>query len=174
MIRPRVNDWETQLLRHVRRSLAESLWSDEGGAAPAGARPHLVVLVEPYLSGLLNGVKTVESRFSRYRRPPYRSVSAGDALILKRSAGPVVAVCRVTETHFHEIGPGTLDQIRGDFGGELGIPAGDRTFWRDRAGMKYATLLRIADVRPLPPIPCAKRDQRAWVVLRPATAPAAS
>ena len=39
---------------------------------------HVAVFVEPYLTFVLDGRKTVESRFGVYRNPPYQSIREGD------------------------------------------------------------------------------------------------
>jgi hypothetical protein len=43
------------------------------------------------LAPLLEGIKTIESRFSRARRAPYGVLSPGDIVAVKRPGGPVVA-----------------------------------------------------------------------------------
>src|SRR5437867_4139305 len=53
---------------------------------------HLAVLLEPYLGYVLEGRKTVESRFSAVRCPPYRRVQSGDVVLLKSSGGPVEGI----------------------------------------------------------------------------------
>src|SRR5882757_5711201 len=57
---------------------------------------HLAVFVEPYLSFVLEGKKTVESRFSVNRHAPYEQVRSGDLIVLKKSSGPICGVCRVS------------------------------------------------------------------------------
>ena len=56
---------------------------------------HLGVFVEPYLTFLLQGKKTIESRFSINKHAPFEQVQDGDILVLKKSSGPVCANCRV-------------------------------------------------------------------------------
>ena len=58
---------------------------------------HLAILREPYLSRILMGVKTIESRFLRMRTAPYGRVAVDDQLILKRSGGPIAATARVAK-----------------------------------------------------------------------------
>jgi ASC-1-like (ASCH) protein len=50
------------------------------------------VFIEPYLQFILDGQKTVESRFSANRSAPYQQVGKGDVVLLKRTGGPVMGV----------------------------------------------------------------------------------
>src|SRR4029077_16030744 len=44
---------------------------------------------QPFLSLVLNGPKTVESRFSRNRCAPFGEVEGGDIILLKEVSGPI-------------------------------------------------------------------------------------
>lgn len=125
---------------------------------------HLAVFVEPYLQFVLDGRKTVESRFSVNRCAPYRQVQRGDVLVLKRSGGPIVGICRVAHAWFYQLDPDSWDTIRQEF--TLALCAQDPQFWQDRARAAFATLMRIDQVRAIAPIPFAKRDRRGWVVVQ--------
>lgn len=124
---------------------------------------HLAIFVEPFLQYVLDGKKTVESRFSVNRCAPYRRVHPGDAIVLKRSGGPVVAICEVTQAWDYELDLTSWQEIRVQFTNAL--CAQDPSFWTDRKDASYATLLRIDHVTPLVPLVCAKQDRRGWVVL---------
>jgi hypothetical protein len=128
---------------------------------------HLAILVNPYLQLLLDGQKTVESRFSINRRAPYDQVQHGDVVLLKRSGGPITGIGLVTEAKFYQVTPTVLRAIRDEFADELGIS--DPSFWSDRERAAFATLLRLSQVRTLTPIPYLKRDQRAWIILKQRT-----
>jgi hypothetical protein len=76
-------------------------------------RFHLAVCIEPYLSFMLDGKKTVESRFSSVRCSPFRKVSKGDVILLKKAGGPVVGLCRVEGAWFYELDPDTFNDLPG-------------------------------------------------------------
>jgi hypothetical protein len=111
----------------------------------------------------LLGRKTMESRFSLTRRPPFRRVNANDILILKRSAGPIVGICHVTEVQFYHLDPASLAQLRSSYHEPLAIA--DDEFWERQSEMRYATIMRVSHPMPLSGIRCGKRDQRGWVTL---------
>src|SRR4051812_46290160 len=76
---------------------------------------HLAVCVEPFLELMLNGRKTIESRFSAVRCPPYLRVNAGDVVLLKRAGGPVLGICRITRTWSYALDPSSWKDIRREF-----------------------------------------------------------
>lgn len=137
------------------------LWS--GRRCPFSV--HLAVFVEPYLGFLLEGRKTIESRFSAMRCPPYRRVKRGDVLLLKVSGGAVVGLCQVGQTWFYRLDPRSWQTIRKEF--TQALCAQDSGFWDSRETASFATLMQVENVRRMGPIPWEKRDRRGWVVLRP-------
>ncbi len=127
---------------------------------------HLAILVEPYLQFILDGKKTIESRFSVHRCPPYKGVHRGDVILLKRSGGPIVGLCQVADAWFYQLDPESWTTIKKDFA--VAICAQDPDFWVDREAASFATLIRVKHVRSIAPIKYVKRDRRGWVVLQPA------
>lgn len=119
------------------------------------------MFVEPFLSAVLDGRKTVESRFALHRCAPYRQVEAGDVILLKRSGGPVVGVAMANRPNFYQLGPGDLDSIRIEHADELF--ALDDEFWDSRAGKRYATLIGLEDTCPIEAMEVVKHDRRGWV-----------
>jgi ASC-1-like (ASCH) protein len=127
------------------------------------ARLHLAVLVEPYLSYIMEGSKTVESRFARTRGAPYRRVNAGDIVLLKRQSGGVEGLCCVADAWFYELESSSWKEILEKFGSAMRVSS---QFLDSRNNAMYATLIRITEVLPLPSLRTQKRDRRGWVVLR--------
>lgn len=125
---------------------------------------HLAILHEPYLSRILHGEKTIESRWLRRRAAPYGRVSAGDTIYLKQAGGPVVATARAAEVwQFDDLTPERVDALLAQFGDALRL---DADFVTHARGQRYAVLIRLADVHVLPqPLACAHRDRRGWIVL---------
>ncbi len=128
---------------------------------------HLGIFVEPYLRYVLDGKKTVESRFSAKRIPPFGGVAPGDILILKRSGGAIVGICEIHQTWSYSLDPRSWGEIRSRFTDSL--CAQDPLFWEARRGAAFATLMRIRNVCAIPPIEYPKRDRRGWVTLVPRT-----
>jgi hypothetical protein len=124
---------------------------------------HLAVLVEPYLSLILDGKKTIESRFSVNRHAPFEQVQRGDVVILKRSSGPVEGLCTVSDAWFYRLNPNTWPEIE-RYASALCMD--DSSFWRQKRGASYASLMRIEKIVRVPSLEIGKLDPRGWVVLR--------
>src|SRR5580692_1379944 len=101
--------WISEVIRNLRLHLSDDeAWSkriDDISARPSGFGLHLAVFIEPYLQYVLEGKKTVESRFGIQRRPPFGHVREGDILLLKRSGGPITGVCLVGQVWFYQLDP---------------------------------------------------------------------
>ena len=125
---------------------------------------HLAIFSDPYLEYILEGKKTIESRFGARRIAPYGKVSRGDVILLKKTGGPIVGLCKVTNVGFYALCPESLREIRNKFSEAL--CAEDQEFWNDRQAAAFATLMSVNNVLPIRPIKFQKRDRRGWVVLR--------
>jgi hypothetical protein len=162
--------WSNALVGAVSKSLEDHpYW---GGRLPpkeadCGERPvravHLGVFAEPFLTWVLDGTKTVESRFSIHRQAPYGAVEPGDVIFLKRCAGPVIGVAEVGCVWDYRLNAAAWKVIKARFGPALRIE--DPLFWKRKASACYATLMRLEQVTGVGNVFCAKRDRRAWVVL---------
>ncbi len=135
-------------------------------AAPGGSQGvHLGVFVEPFLTFVIEGTKTVESRFSSTQRAPFHSVEPGDLLLVKAAGGPVVALAEIRRAWY--LAHPKREQIR-DLRSRYGRQLRDDVpgFWSSRSDAAFVSLFSLARVRALSrPIKCPKRDRRGWVVL---------
>lgn len=161
------------LLQHLRTaSRGDRRWSELFDELFSEDRPpvalHLAILIEPYLRFVLDRTKTVESRFSRNGCAPFGKVHGGDVVLLKRSSGPIVGVCTVTDVWDYRLTPTSWSEIKQRFGQAMCLQDG---FWEDRREASFATLMRIGETRTLPDLNLPKRDRRGWVVLMDQRAP---
>jgi len=160
-----LSDWGVRAVEHLQRELqADRRWSRALSADLAPSRQvHLAVFVEPFLAYVLQGKKSVESRFSTRQCAPFRRVSVGDIVLLKEASGPVRGICEIAKTWFFNLDSIPLADVRERFAAD--ICATDDDFWRAREKADYATLLKLRSVREVAPLRCPKRDRRGWVVL---------
>jgi len=128
---------------------------------------HLAIFVEPFLQYLLDGKKTIESRFSINRCPPFNRVSKGDVVLVKKSGGPIMAVCLVKERWYYRLNPNSWSEIKQY---QEALCAQDPDFWESKKDASFATLIMIDQLREVTPIDFDKRDRRGWVVLSNNTA----
>jgi hypothetical protein len=160
--------WSSSLLTCVEKHLHEKPFWERGykslGAAKKNQRSiHLAVFVEPFLKFLLDGRKTVESRFSIHRMAPFGCVHSGDLVLIKASGGPVVAMAEVSHVWYYQLDAPAWDVIRNRFGEQLCVE--DPAFWKSKESSCFATLMQFAKVDKIEPLNCSKRDRRGWVVL---------
>ena len=125
---------------------------------------HLAIFVEPFLDYILEGKKTVESRFSIRQIPPFDVARKGDIIFLKRTSGPIVGVCRAENVWHYNLDPATLAELRDKY--SVALCADDPEFWEFRADAAYATLIQLGNVKSLNEIEVDKNDPRGWAVLK--------
>lgn len=122
---------------------------------------HMALMVEPYLSYILSGEKTIESRFSMKKISPWHRVAKGDAIILKRSGGAIVGIFEASEVQFLQIeSEDDLPKIRRQFNKQLCI---EDDFWNQKKNSKYATLISISNLCTFLPIPLHSKNRQSWI-----------
>jgi hypothetical protein len=124
---------------------------------------HLAVLAEPFLGWLLDGSKTIESRFSKVRCAPYGVLTEGDVVAVKRTGGLVVGAFQAGPVTSIQLSPGRISDLRRRFAAQ--IRADTDEFWDQRASCSYATLVDVRHVRTLTGLAFPKKDRRGWVQL---------
>jgi len=130
-------------------------------ARAEGSRVHLAIMNEPYLSALVSGEKTVESRFSRKRIDPWMHVSENDLVLFARSGGAIAGSFFVEKAMYFDL---TMDRISKLQTYSRQICSWlSPTFWEERVDARFATLLSVADVETCVQFRLRKRDQRAWI-----------
>jgi ASC-1-like (ASCH) protein len=124
---------------------------------------HLAILNQPYLDRILEGKKTIESRFTLNRVAPYKIVHPGDILFLKESAGDIKGIITVKAVdYFGDMVPGEAENLI--LLNQVALTV-DETFIKKKANSRYATLIHIGEIIMVEPVQVTKRDRRAWVVL---------
>lgn len=158
----------TDLFDQISPSLrGDSFWENnirkikEGNDCPG---IHLAVFVDPYLTFILQGKKTVESRFSIKRIPPYNQIFRDDIILLKFSGGPIIGICSAGDVWNYQLDPESWSTIKKEFTESL--CAQDPAFWAQRKRAAFATLIKIKNSRKIEPVFISKHDRRGWVVVQ--------
>ncbi len=128
---------------------------------------HLAILTQPWLELILDGKKTIESRFTKIRCAPYAKIDIGDIVYLKESGGPVKGqfIASKVET-YTDLTPEMLNEINRRYHRDIFVDSQFQEFWEKWAASKYATLIHVDNVIAYKnPFPFPKKDARAWVVL---------
>lgn len=135
-------------------------------------RAHVAVVRAPFLRLILEGTKTAEARLSMTRRPPYTRLETGETIWFKQSGGPFAARAVAAAVHRFELsGPDDVHALRERFGAALGGRAAEASaYWEAKAGARYATIVRLADVHASdgpPAWACGGALRSAWRVYEP-------
>lgn len=108
----------------------------------------------------------MESRLSRTRRPPFGVVATGDRVAFKISGARFIGVCRVTAVReFAGLAPSGVRRLERWYGRLVQAPA---AYWAERTASRYAVLIWLAPLQPLPRPPRVPRQHGGgWVVAGP-------
>ena len=118
---------------------------------------HLAVFKEDAAEKILSGEKTIESRFSKGKIPPFGVISSGDLVYIKVYRGEIIGQFRVQKVIFFD----NLDL------NDLRNLSGLSDFWEDKKASRYGTLIFIGNcVRFITsPIKLKKKDlKKSWVI----------
>lgn len=126
---------------------------------------HLAIFKGEAGEKILQGKKTIESRFSRAKSVPFGAVGSGDLVYIKPSGKDIIGEFRVRKVIFFDgLSPKDLDYIKKEYGEGLAV---EENYWEGKANSKYGTLIFIGDSSRFitSPIRIPKSDLRGWVVL---------
>ena len=130
-----------------------------------GKPQHLAILVQPFLDLILRGEKTIETRFTKVKCPPFQKVKEGDIILLKKSGGLVVGEITAGKVeYFSNLTPEKIEALK-KYSSEI-CSDYDPKFWDKRKDSRYVSFIHIASVKKYAtPYPFPKNDRRAWLVL---------
>lgn len=131
---------------------------------------HLAIFSEDAVKAILNGTKTIESRFSQKRISPFGQVTVGDIVYIKPSGRDIVGQFKVKKViSFEGLEEKDWELIRSEFGKQISLGSLEKNdeFFANHFTSNYCTLLFIDKVEQFitAPIRIKKSDQRGWVML---------
>lgn len=127
-------------------------------------KKHLAILNQPFLDLILEGKKTIESRFTKVRCAPYGAVEEGDIILLKESGGPVLGEFTAGRVEtFDGLDMEVLATLAARYERRICSEA-DPDFWQKRCDVRYATLIYVTKpIRYDKSFLYPKRDRRGWI-----------
>lgn len=123
---------------------------------------HLGIFTEPYLTYMLNGQKTIESRFSKNKIAPYEKITKNDIVLVKKSGGNIVAYFTIKEVLFFDLQDYAIENIKAKYNKELCV---EDTFWENKKDSHYATLIKIDKLVKLKPFSINKKGMQTWILI---------
>lgn len=154
-----MNESSARMLTEL-QSAAKQLLDWKGVNLASVPNIHIAIMSEPFLSYVLEGKKTVESRFSLNRIAPYGKAHTDDIVFMK--SGPIVGYFIVSWVKMFDLSEYPISEIAREYGTAI---CADEAFWKRKSDKRYVTLMGIKDVQALTPAKITKLDQRAWVSL---------
>lgn len=125
-------------------------------------RVHMAIMTEPYLSWILDGTKTIESRFSQKRIAPFQKVDENDMILLKKSGGDIAGVFEAGAVYcFGGLDSQGILTIRNQYNDKI---CGSDAFWQSRQICRYATLIEVNSLFVLEPIKVKGKNRQSWIV----------
>lgn len=125
---------------------------------------HIAILRQPFFDMVLNGEKTIESRWSKNKIAPYNKVTKGDVLLLKETSKDVTATALVKDVMFYELTPQIADNIKLQYGNEIGIDKFDD--WGKYRNKRYLTLIWLENVHRIKPRKVKSSNGSGWIILK--------
>ena len=136
----------------------------DGGIKPL-MQHHLAILAKGWIDPILEGAKTIESRFTKVRCAPYGKVNTGDLVYMKACRGPVKG--HFTVAAVYNLTDAIVDQIYDKHSEKILVNTCDC----DTPPLKwyfsrYATLIHVTDVVAYGnPFPYKQKGRSAWLLL---------
>lgn len=126
---------------------------------------HLAILNQPYINFILEGKKTIESRFSVNKTIPFQRVKKEDIILLKLSSGNVLGLCEVKDACFYELNSEIWKYIKEKLAQSLCI--NDDVFWIEKEQKsRYASLIQVQNPTIFDQeIIYRKKDRRGWIII---------
>lgn len=125
---------------------------------------HIAILKQPFFNMVLNGEKTIESRWSIHKVAPFDKVSIGDEILLKETGKDVTATAKVKDVKYLKLTPQIVEDIRIKYSKEIGTDKFKD--WQATLQKNYCTLIWLSDVTKIEPIKVRRSNGAGWIVLK--------
>ena len=151
----------TQLVDRIKES-GDQYWISKIEAL-SDSHLHVAVMVEPYITKIMKGEKTIESRFSQNKIVPWGRIFPGDIIIIKRSGGGFEAAFEAGEVISKELTSSSeVEQIKNDFNDRLCI---ENDWWEKKLKSRYVTLIPITHLLRFNSFVIKFKNRQAWLDL---------
>lgn len=123
---------------------------------------HIVIFKQPFFDMVLNGEKTIESRWSFHKIAPYGKVNIGDELLLKETGKDITATAQVKDVKYYELTPQKVEEIRIKYGKQIGTDKFEN--WQSILQKKYCTLVWLDNIKQISPLSVKRSNGAGWIL----------
>lgn len=124
---------------------------------------HLAIFSGPYFDYIADGIKTIESRFTKNKVLPYQKIKPKDIVIVKQSSGPVVGYFYAGDCLFFDFSEYDIDEVFKKYRAPLCI---DDEFINSKKNSNYATLINVDKYEKCEPFKINKKGMSTWMILK--------
>jgi hypothetical protein len=122
---------------------------------------HLAIMDKDTINKILNGTKTIESRFSKNKISPYEKVKVEDIVYLKESGKDIIASFIVSKViYFNNLNKDKVIEIKDKYGKEINA---DDSYFKIKESSSYGTLMYIKDPKRIEPITVYKKGRQGFI-----------
>lgn len=125
---------------------------------------HVAIVTRAIADALGRGTKTVETRFSRQRRPPFGCVRPGDTVHFKVVGGGIVSSFDVRAVReLADLTPAVVERLRRELGRLVAAPS---DYWTSRRTARFGVLIWLIPLRSSRrPRRVPRQYGNAWITL---------
>ncbi len=113
------------------------------------------------INNIVNGIKKIESRFSKNKITPFNNINKNDIVYLKKSGGNILASFEVKDVMFFDnLNSKKINEIKNKYNNLITAP---NKFWESKKDSKYATLIYINNPKFIKSFSIIKKNRQAFI-----------
>jgi predicted transcriptional regulator len=133
-------------------------------------RKHLAILSKTAIKRIFSGQKTIETRFSKHRIPPFGLISKGDLVYMKPPGEDIIGQFHVKKVFSYEgLTPTDVKKIFAEYREQIsfGNIEEDKVYEKQKQDSHYGTLIFVDSSEQFitSPVRIKKSDMRGWMTL---------
>ncbi len=127
---------------------------------------HLAILSKKLdiLSKIISGEKTIESRWYKFKKSPYKSITPDEVIYFKESGSPVTAKAKAEKALFFDsLTPEKIQKILSEYQKQICV---DMSYFEEIKSKKFCSLIFLKDVEKIAPFKINKDKygiMSAWI-----------
>ena len=122
---------------------------------------HVAVMDNKTINNILNHIKTVESRFSKYQISPYENIYVDDIVLMKEQSANIIGYFRVQDVlHFEFNKADDFIEIKNKYKDKI---VASEAYWKSKETAKYGTLIVIKEAGCTTPFRFNRKNRLGWI-----------